>query len=147
MKILITGGCGFVGSNLAIFLMKKLNKAQIFSLDNLFRQGSEINLKRLKKYKIKNFRFDITNSKKVLKLRKFDLIIDCCAEPAIEESKYNPDRVFNTNLIGTYNILKKCIKDKSKIIFLSSSRVYSIKELNNFIKNPKLKSKIKIKKN
>ncbi len=146
MKILITGGCGFVGSNLAIFLMKKLNKAQIFSLDNLFRQGSEINLKRLKKYKIKNFRFDITNSKKVLKLRKFDLIIDCCAEPAIEESKYNPDRVFNTNLIGTYNILKKCIKDKSKIIFLSSSRVYSIKELNNFIENPKLKSKIKIKK-
>ena len=127
--------------------MKKLNKAQIFSLDNLFRQGSEINLKRLKKYKIKNFRFDITNSKKVLKLRKFDLIIDCCAEPAIEESKYNPDRVFNTNLIGTYNILKKCIKDKSKIIFLSSSRVYSIKELNNFIENPKLKSKIKIKKN
>ena len=145
MKILITGGCGFVGSNLAIFLMKKLNKAQIFSLDNLFRQGSEINLKRLKKYKIKNFRFDITNNNKVLKLRKFDLIIDCCAEPAIEESKYNPDRVFNTNLIGTYNILKKCIKDKSKIIFLSSSRVYSIKELNNFIKK-KLKSKIKIKK-
>jgi len=47
MKILITGGCGFVGSNIAIFLKKKLKNANIFSLDNLFRKGSEINQKRL----------------------------------------------------------------------------------------------------
>ena len=43
MKILITGGCGFVGSNLAIYLKKKLKKAKISSLDNLSRKGSEIN--------------------------------------------------------------------------------------------------------
>ena len=49
MKILITGGCGFVGSNLAIYLKKNLNKCQVFSLDNLSRNGSNINLKRLKK--------------------------------------------------------------------------------------------------
>ena len=42
-------------------------------------------------------------------------------EYSIEASKKNPDQVFNTNLVGTYNILKKCIKDKSNIIFLSSS--------------------------
>ena len=55
-----------------------------------------------------------------------DLIIDCCAEPAIEESK-NPDKVFNTNLIGTFNILKKCIRDKSNLIFLSSSEFIRLK--------------------
>ena len=42
---------------------------------------------------------------------------------------------FNTNLVGTFNILKKCAKDKSNLIFLSSSRVYSIKKLLELKKN------------
>jgi len=146
MKILITGGCGFVGSNIAIFLKKKLKNSSIFSLDNLFRNGSEINKLRLKKHGVKNFKLDITNSKKIDKLRKFDLIIDCCAEPAIEASSKDPDRVFKTNLVGTFNILKKCVKDKTNIIFLSSSRVYSIKNLKKLIKNLNIKNSIKIKK-
>ena len=105
MKILITGGCGFVGSNIAIFLKNKLKNSQISSLDNLFRKGSEINALRLKKIGIKNFDIDISNYNKILKLKKFDLIIDCCAEPAIEASSKDPDRVFKTNLLGTFNIL------------------------------------------
>lgn len=47
MKVLITGGCGFIGSNLAIFLKKK--KFQVWSIDNLFRRGSKLNEKILKK--------------------------------------------------------------------------------------------------
>ena len=99
MKILITGGCGFVGSNIAIFMKKKLKKAKIYSLDNLFRKGSEINLKRLNKYGIKNYKIDISNHKKISKLKKFNLIIDCCAEPAIEASKKDPDRVLKLTLL------------------------------------------------
>ena len=135
MKILITGGCGFVGSNIAIFLKNKLKRAKICSLDNLFRKGAEINKLRLQKNGIKNFKIDITNKNKIDSLKKFNLIIDCCAEPAIEVSTKDPDRVFNTNLVGTYNILKKCVKDKANIIFLSSSRVYSVKNLNDLVKN------------
>jgi len=146
MKILITGGCGFVGSNLAIFLKKRMKKAQILSLDNLIRKGSEINEKRLKREKITNLRIDVCDAKKIENLRKFNLVIDCCAEPAIEASKKNPDRVFNTNLVGTYNILKKCVKDKSNIIFLSSSRVYSIKSLKKLIKDLDLKRPLRINK-
>lgn len=136
MKILITGGCGFVGSNLAIFFKNNKIGTLINSLDNLSRDGSKLNLQRLKKKKIKNFKIDIANNKLVQRLPRYDLIIDCCAEAAVETSKKDINKVFNTNLVGTLNILKKCTKDKSKIIFLSSSRVYSINDLNK-LKNTK----------
>lgn len=142
MKILITGGCGFVGSNIAIFLKKKLKNSQIYTLDNLYRKGSKLNQLRLVNHGIQNYNIDINDFKKISKLKKFNLVIDCCAEPAIEASKKNPDRVFKTNLIGTFNILKKCISDKSNIIFLSSSRVYSIKKLRRLVKNTNLKRPI-----
>ena len=135
MKILITGGCGFVGSNLAIYFKDRGLGTKIDSLDNLSRKGSILNQSRLKKRKIKNFRKNISNYKAIKSLPRYDLIIDCCAEASVETSKKNMDLVFNTNLIGTYNILKKCEKDKSNLIFLSSSRVYSIKKLRELKKN------------
>ena len=137
MKILITGGCGFVGSNLAIYLKEHNLGSKVNSLDNLSRKGTLLNLQRLKKNQIKNFKIDVTNYKALLGLPKYDLIIDCCAEAAVEISRKNIDKVINTNLIGTVNILKKAKKDKSKIIFLSSSRVYSIEEINKLIGNNK----------
>ena len=144
MKILITGGCGFVGTNLALFLHSKGLK--INCLDNLSRKGSIYNLKLLKERKIKNFKIDISNYKKFQKLPRYDFIIDCCAEAAVEVSKKDIDRVINTNFLGTLNILKKVKKDKSRIIFLSSSRVYPIKDINSLINKKKIKSKIRINK-
>ena len=144
MKILITGGCGFVGANLALYLNKKNFK--VSSLDSIVRLGSQYNLKLLKKNKIKNYKIDINNYNKLIKLPKFDLIIDCCAEAAVEVSKNNIDDVINTNLIGTINILKICKNNKTKIIFISSSRVYPINEINKIIKKNLLKKEIKIKK-
>jgi CDP-paratose 2-epimerase len=145
MKILITGGCGFVGSNIAIYLKKNLKKVKIASLDNLTRKGSNLNKIRLTNYNIENYNINIENLDKAKSLPKFNLIIDCCAEPAIEASRKDPDRVFKTNLVGTFNVLKKCIKDKSNIIFLSSSRVYSIEKLRGLIKDFNLVKPIKIK--
>ncbi len=135
-KILITGGCGFVGSNLGIFLKKKGFK--ITSLDNLYRLGSKLNYKRLKKEKIENLKLDIKNFDKINRIEnKFDLIIDCCAEPSVENSRKSINeakRVMETNLTGTFNVVSKCLKDNSILIFLSSSRVYSITELNKYKK-------------
>ena len=141
MKILVTGGCGFVGTNLCIFLKKKNFK--VFSIDNLSRKGSSYNLGLLEKNKIRNFKIDISNFKKFKKIPKVDIIIDCCAEAAVEVSKNELDRVFNTNLVGTHNVLKKAKNDKSKIIFLSSSRVYPIRTLNNFVKSKNINRPIK----
>ena len=93
----------------------------------------------LNKRKIKNFKTNIENFKLIQKLPKFDLIIDCCAEAAVEVSKKDIDKVFNTNLLGTFNILKKIKKDKSKLIYLSTSRVYPIS-----FKKKIIKSKLKL---
>ena len=143
MKILITGGCGFVGTNVAIFLNKKY---KVDCLDNLSRKGSKYNLEILKKNRIRNFNIDIENFNQLKKLPKYDIVIDCCAEASVEVSKKDIDRVVNTNLIGTYNILKKIKKDKSKIIFLSSSRIYPIKNFSENIKSKNIKKKLIIKK-
>ncbi len=143
MKILIAGGCGFVGANLCLSLKK--NNHNVHSLDNLSRKSSLINQKKLKEYKIKNYKFDIFDFAKIDRLKKYDLIIDCCAEAAVEVSKKEIDKVFNTNLVGTYNLIKKAKKDDSKVIFISSSRVNSIAEINKIIRDKNISKKIKIK--
>ena len=108
MKILITGGCGFVGSNLAIYFKNNKIGTKINTLDNLSRKGSLLNLHRLKEKKIKNFKKDISNYDELKSLPKYDLIVDCCAEPAVETSKFNSELVFNSNLKSTTaNFLKK----------------------------------------
>ena len=76
MKILITGGCGFVGSNIAVYLKKKNSNLNIHSLDNLSRRGYLLNLRRLKKRNIKNYNYDISNYTKISKLPKYNFIID-----------------------------------------------------------------------
>tara|TARA_Y100001970_G_C14188343_1_gene833898 strand:+ start:653 stop:1675 length:1023 start_codon:yes stop_codon:yes gene_type:complete len=141
MRILVTGGCGFVGTNLCLHLKKK--KFKVISIDNLSRKGSKYNLNLLKNNNIKNFKIDIANFNNLKKVPKVDLIIDCCAEAAVEVSKRELDKVFFTNLVGTFNILKKAKIDKAKLIFLSSSRVYPLTLLNNLVKQKKMNKKIR----
>ena len=62
MKVLVAGGCGFIGSNLSIFLKKKNYK--IVSVDNLSKKYCFLNEQRLKKYKIKNYRINLSQKKK-----------------------------------------------------------------------------------
>ena len=75
MKILITGGCGFIGSSLAIFLKEKIKTVQITSIDNLSRKGSTLNKNRITKNKISNIKIDISKFSSIKKLKKFDLVI------------------------------------------------------------------------
>ena len=70
MKILITGGCGFVGSSIAIYLKKKILNAKIDTLDNLSRAGSIMNYQRLKKHNIKNYKYNVSDFSKIKKIQR-----------------------------------------------------------------------------
>ena len=122
----------------------KSKNYKIDTLDNLSRKGSFYNLSLLKKLNIKNYKIDVCDFVKIKKLKKYDLIIDCCAEAAVEVSKKNIDKVFNTNLFGTLNILKKAKIDNTKIIFISSSRVYPLKNFENLFKSSSNRSNLKM---
>ncbi len=131
MKIFITGGCGFVGSNLAIYLKNKFKKSEIFVFDNFFRAGSLFNKKRLLKNKIKIIKGDIRFQKDLSKIPKFDFLIDCAADPsALSGVNDGLSYLVETNINGTLNCLNLVKKNKAKIIFVSSSRVYSHEKIN-----------------
>ncbi len=154
MHILIPGGCGFIGSSIAIYLKQNIKKCTVTTIDNLSRNTSYLNQNKLKKYNIKNIKLNLSSSDCLTKLnfiKKIDFIIDCCAEPSVELSKTQPNLVFNSNLKSTLNLLEFAKKKKSKIIYLSTSRVYSIKLINDLFKkinfNKKLPKKIKINEN
>ena len=127
MKILITGGAGFVGSSLCIHLKTKYPNYEIVSFDNLRRRGSELNISRLKENQINFIHGDIRNSEDLLEIGSCDLIIDASADPSVLSginSSVFP--LINVNLIGTVNVLEFAARCKSKFIFLSTSRIYPV---------------------
>lgn len=129
-NILITGGAGFVGSNLALKLMKDYPKTDITVLDNLKRRGSELSLKRLKAAGINFIHGDIRN-KEDLVFEKVDLLLECSAEPSVLAGiNSSPDYLMNTNLVGTLNCLEVARAHKADSLFLSTSRVYPISYIN-----------------
>jgi len=130
-NLLITGGAGFVGSNLAVFLKEKLKNYHIICFDNLVRRGSELNVKRLKDQNIEFIKGDIRRKEELLSLQDIHVILECCAEPAVLASYTDPAYTIDTNLMGTAHCLELARRDKSHVIFLSSSRVYPIEPINN----------------
>jgi CDP-paratose 2-epimerase len=132
MKILITGGAGFVGSHLAIEFMKNKKDAEVIAFDNLKRRGSELNIPRLKTHGVEFIHGDIRNKEDINAIGKCDVVIECSAEPSVMAGvDSSPEYVLNTNLCGTMNCLEYARKYKADVVFLSTSRVYPAKTINN----------------
>jgi CDP-paratose 2-epimerase len=130
-NILITGGAGFIGANLAIYLKKKYPKSRIIALDSLKRRGSELNLIRLKSNGIDFIHGDIRCREDLDLGSKISLIIECSAEPSVlADLKSGPEYVINTNLIGMVNCLELARKEHADFIFLSTSRAYPYDKIN-----------------
>lgn len=130
MRILITGGAGFVGSSLAIALKQNYPSYEIYCLDNLRRKGSELNVARLTKQGISFIHGDIRNKEDFDSLPIVDSVIEASAEPSVLAGlNGSPDYLMNTNLFGTVNCLNYAVKCKASFIFLSTSRIYPIKTL------------------
>jgi CDP-paratose 2-epimerase len=133
MHILITGGAGFVGSNLALYVKQNYNNYEITVLDNLKRRGSELNIPRLKAAGINFIHGDIRNSEDFEQINNdVDYLIEASAEPSVMAGVgSSPKYLINTNLNGTINCLYFAKERKAKVIFLSTSRVYPVEPLNN----------------
>ncbi len=128
--LLITGGAGFIGSNLSVNFKRKYPKLKVYALDNLKRRGAELNLPRLKENDVNFIHGDIRNPEDLVLDFDVDLMIECSAEPSVMAGIDNPPYIINTNLTGTVNCLELCRKHKADIIFLSTSRVYPYKAIN-----------------
>ena len=147
MKYIITGGCGFVGINLALSFSKQTYK-DILVIDNLSKKTAIKNLSLLKKAKISFKKIDIAKSpntiQNLIKKTKPKVIFHLAGQVAMSTSIRDPYLDFNGNVKSTINILEGIRKHskKTSLIFASSNKVYG--DLSNFsYKETKTRFKIK----
>tara|TARA_B100002052_G_C15597634_1_gene469483 strand:- start:182 stop:604 length:423 start_codon:yes stop_codon:yes gene_type:complete len=131
-KIVVTGGSGFIGSNLIEFLLNK--KYFIINIDKSSYSANPYNVKKFIKNKNYSFfKLDINNKKKVLKiLNKYKPIgiFNLAAETHVDRSIDNPKNFLKSNILGVYNLLEalrdfeKKNKKKIKLLHVSTDEVY-----------------------
>jgi len=128
MKLLITGGCGFLGSNLAIDALARGDDLVIF--DNLYRKGSRENLEWLQeKGSLRFVHGDIRNQNDITQLvQSFnpDVIFHLAGQVAMTTSIVNPRMDFEVNVMGTYNLLEAVRQHAPEaiVVYSSTNKVY-----------------------
>jgi CDP-paratose 2-epimerase len=129
--ILVTGGAGFVGANLAVLFKQAMPAVKVTCFDNLKRRGSELNLPRLREHGIAFLHGDVRCTEDVEEWPPFDLLIDCSAEPSVQAGlQGSPMPVVQNNLTGTLFCVEAARRRDAAVLFLSTSRVYPIGALN-----------------
>ena len=99
----------------------------VTSFDNLRRRGSELALSRLRAGGVAFVHGDVRNAEDFENLPPADIVIDCAADPSVQSGYHCGARyLVNTNLVGTFNCLEYARRHGAAVIFLSTSRVYSI---------------------
>ena len=127
MHVLVTGGAGFIGANVALGLAKRHPDWEILALDNLRRPGAELNLPRLRDAAISFVHGDVRVMDDLLELGEVNALIECSAEPSVLAGfDGSPDYVVKSNLVGAYNCLELARRRQAYFVFLSTSRVYPI---------------------
>jgi dTDP-glucose 4,6-dehydratase len=134
MKILVTGGCGFIGSNFIHYILKNYPNYKLINLDKLTYAGRLENLKDIEKDpRYKFIKGDICDEKlvdKIFKKESPDVVVHMAAESHVDRSIGEPISFLQTNIFGTYSLLETAKKYKpSRIIYIGTDEEYgSIKK-------------------
>ena len=129
LSVLVTGGCGFIGSHVALHLREKGH--QVFVMDNLVRRGSEGNIEILARRSITFCHGDVRNPEDLENLPAgIELICDASAQPSVVTGYGNPLFDITNNGLGAIHILEYARRRSIPLIFWSSNRVYSADRLN-----------------
>jgi dTDP-glucose 4,6-dehydratase len=129
MKILVTGGLGFIGSNLIRYMLKEHKDFEIINLDKMGIGSNEKNLRDLEGDE--RYRFikgDILDFGLVSELiKKVDAVVNLAAETHVDRSIANPRSFLESNTIGTFNILEaaRIYNPRIRILHMSTDEVYS----------------------
>ncbi len=126
-KIVITGGCGFIGSHIVEYFFHKYKKSEICVLDKITYAANINNLSSLRKHKrLKVFKKNILDFKTVKKIiSNSDLVIHAAAESHVDNSFRLNDDFVMTNVLGTKNIMQACKENKvKKILHISTDEIY-----------------------
>ena len=117
-KVLITGGCGFIGSNLSDYLRRKGFK--VYLIDNFSNNKTDIPIKKSLLYKR-----DINKINQIKNLKNISAIIHLAASADILISKKNENKYYKDNISGLQEVLRFCSeKNVKKVVFASSASVY-----------------------
>lgn len=132
MKLLITGICGFVGSQIAQHWLAADSTIQVTGIDNFSRSGSWRNREPLIRKGCRILHGDIRNVSDLEPIGPVDFVIDAAANASVLAgvSGGTPSRqLVENNLLGTINLLEYCRQHRAGFVLLSTSRVYSIPPL------------------
>jgi CDP-paratose 2-epimerase len=123
MRVLVTGGAGFIGSSTALALAQRHTDWQLVACDNLYRRGSELNLPRLKAAGVEFLHADVRQSGDLERVGAIDALVECSAEPSVMASG---QIIVPVNLTGAYHCFELAARHEAQVVFLSTSRVYPI---------------------
>lgn len=132
MKLLVTGGAGFIGSNFILYWIKKYPEDRIVNLDKLTYAGNLENLKEIEQNPHYQFiKGDICDARIVSKsIIGVDAVVNFAAESHVDRSILDPAPFIKTNVLGTYTLLEAALKNKIKRFHhISTDEVFGAIEL------------------
>ena len=134
MRYLITGGCGFIGSNFVRLILNKYKDSEVINLDKLTYAGNLGNLRDIEKNsRYKFIKGDICDKKLVLDLVKdVDIVVNFAAESHVDRSIIEPESFVKTDVLGTQNLLEACRKFNKRHLQISTDEVYGSIQNGNF---------------
>lgn len=133
MKLLVTGGAGFIGSNFILYWLKNYPEDAIINLDLLTYAGNSENLKSIESHpKYQFIRGDIGDQELVLRLleEEVDAVVHFAAESHVDRSIIDPSAFVRTNVLGTHVLLESARQKNIRFHLVSTDEVYGSLELN-----------------